>query len=230
MLEVSRIDDLYLRQFDTLVTLRQFHQSVLARLGIVVAFHRRRRSAQQHFRIELRIKMCQHDGGTAGMITGGRILLLVTGLVFLVDNDQSQSLEGQEYGTAGAENDIVRIGRQLFLPDFHAFGIGILRMVDAQTIAEDALQTLHHLHRQRYLRQEVEYLFLAFESLADEVDVDFRLTRPRNSMQQRHLFLHLLHQNVVIGILLSSTEGLDEVRTIVATMIQATNFYLVGFE
>ena len=88
------------------------------------------------------------------MIAGHGILLLVRSLVLLVDDDQSETLERQKYGTAGTEDDIVGILRELFLPNLHAFCIGVFRVVDAEAVAEDVLQTFHDLNGKGNLRQE----------------------------------------------------------------------------
>ena len=73
------------------------------------------------------------------MVAGHGILLLIRGLMFLIDNHQSEVLEGQEHSTARAKDDIVRVLGELLLPDFHALGIGILGVVDAEAVAEDVL-------------------------------------------------------------------------------------------
>ena len=44
-------------------------------------------------------------------------------------------------------------------------------MIDAQTVAEDALQALHHLNGEGYFWQEIEHLFLTLQGTLDEVDV-----------------------------------------------------------
>ena len=49
-----------------------------------------------------------------------------------------QPTEGQEHRRTHAKDDVVVVLRQLFLPDFHALGIGKLRVVDSQPMAEDA--------------------------------------------------------------------------------------------
>ena len=82
-------------------------------------------------------------------------MLLVARLVFLINDDQSQALERQEHRRARSKDDVIGIGRQLLLPYLHTLGIGIFGMIDAQAVAEDALQALHHLHRQGDFRQQV---------------------------------------------------------------------------
>ena len=65
------------------------------------------------------------------MIAGHGILLFITGLVLLIDYHQTQILERQQHGTARPQNHIIRMLGELFLPDLHPLGIGILAVIDA---------------------------------------------------------------------------------------------------
>ena len=150
--------------------------------------------------------------------------------MLLVDDDKAQVPEGQEHGRTGTEDDVVRVARQLFLPDFYAFGIRILRVVDAQTVAEDALQTVHHLHRQRYLWQQVEHLLVTLQGPLDEVDVYLRLARTRHAVQQGDLLLHHRHQDFVVRPLLGRRQGLYQLRPVFAAVVQPSHLHLVGFQ
>ena len=146
------------------------------------------------------------------MIAGHGILLLIGSLVFLVDDDQSETLERQENSTAGTEDDIVGILGELFLPDLHAFGIGILGVVDAETIAEDMLQTLHDLNSQGYLWQEVEHLLLLFKRLTNQMDINLRLAAGGDTMKKGHVLFEKRELYLVIGILLVRTQRFDIVK------------------
>ena len=91
MLQVGNIYNLYLRQFYSLIAFLQLHQSIFAGHGVMVALQRGRSRTQQHlwcFSFFFHLST-QHDSHTAGMIAGRRVLLLIAGLVFLVDNDQA---------------------------------------------------------------------------------------------------------------------------------------------
>ena len=103
-------------------------------------------------------------------------------------------------------------------------------MVDAQTGAEDALQALHHLNGQGYFGQQVEHLLVALQGLLYQVDVELRLTARRDAVQQGDVLLHHLHEDGVIGVALCLAERLDEVRTIVAAMVQSTYLHLIAFQ
>ena len=95
--------------------------------------------------------------------------------MFLVDDDETETLKGQEHGTTGPEDDIVRITGELLLPNLHPFGIRVLGVVDTETVAKDMLQALHNLYSQGDLWQEIEHLLLLLEGLTYQVDIDFCL-------------------------------------------------------
>ena len=73
------------------------------------------------------------------MVTRCRVLLLIRLLMLFVHNDQPQMTERQEDGRTNAYNYIVRLSRQLFLPNLDTFGIGKLGMVHAHAVAEHAV-------------------------------------------------------------------------------------------
>ena len=145
MLQVTGIHHLNLRQFNTLIALFQFHQSILSRFGIVVRLQCRRSRTKQGL-------SPQHDSRTTRMITRHGVLLLIRCLVLLVNNHESQALEGQKHRTSRTEYHIIRILRELLLPYLHTLSITVFRVIDAQPLTEHTLQALHHLHRQRNLR------------------------------------------------------------------------------
>ena len=107
MLEILDVDNLYLRQFDALIALKEFHETVLACGSIMVGLNGRCRCAQQNLCAH---HLSKHDGCATGMVARGRILLLIGGLMLLVDNHQTKILKGQEYGTTSSEDDVVRMG------------------------------------------------------------------------------------------------------------------------
>ena len=162
------------------------------------------------------------------MITGCRVLLLVAGLVLLVDDDESEVLEGQEDGTAGTEDDVVGIAGELLLPYLHTLGIAVLRVIDAKPVAEDAAQTVHHLDGQRYLGQQVEHLTVLLQLALYEVDVYLGLAAGGDTVKQRHLVLHHREQYLVIGLLLWCCQSLDVLGMGLAAVVQTTHLHLVS--
>ena len=91
VLQVAGVNHLYLRQLDALVSLLKRDQGVLAGLGVMPRLCAGGGSAQEHFGA---VHPGQHDGRRASMVAGGRVLLLIAGLVLLVDDDQAEALEG----------------------------------------------------------------------------------------------------------------------------------------
>ena len=57
-------------------------------------------------------------------------------------------------------------------------------MVDAQTVAEDSPQTVHHLHGQGYLGQQVEYLSVLLNLALYKMNVYLGLTAGGDAMEQ----------------------------------------------
>ena len=146
------------------------------------------------------------------MIAGNGFLLLVAGLVLLINDDKAEVPEGQEDRGAHAQDDVVGVGGELLLPELLTLGIAVLRVVDAQTVAEDTAQAVHHLHRQRYLGQQVKHLLVAVNGLLNKVDVDLRLSAASHAVQQHHAVLQPLHLQLVQRIGLWLGELLDELR------------------
>ncbi len=97
--QVLDINDLDGRQRHILVALVEADVAVLARLGVPIALARRGRRTQQDLGSA---ELGQDDGGGAGVIAWRRVHLLETLLVLLIDDDEAQSLEGQEEGASGA--------------------------------------------------------------------------------------------------------------------------------
>ena len=150
--------------------------------------------------------------------------------MFFVNNDKPKTLEGQEDSTAGTKNHIVGILGELLLPDFNTFGISIFRMVDAQTVTKDTLETIHHLNSKRNLGQKIEHLLFLFEDLLDEVDIDLRLTARRDAVKQCNRFLEERKLYLVECLLLGQTKRLDLFGMGFPTMVQAPHFLFVGLD
>ena len=119
---------------------------------------------------------------------------------------------------------------ELFLPDFDTLGIRILTVIDAKTIAKDMLKTLHNLDSKGNLRQKVEHLFLLFQCLTDEMDIDLCLSAGGNSMKQGHILFQERELYLVIGILLDRTQGLDVLQMRIAAVIQPTHLKFIGLQ
>ena len=143
------------------------------------------------------------------MIARRWVLLLERSLVLLVDDNESQVLEWQEDGTSCTKNDIVGMPRHLLLPYLDSLRITILRVVDAQSVAKDTVQSLHDLDREGDFWQEIEHLLMLIESLFDEMDIHLGLATGGNAMQEYHILLHHLKENLVVSFLLGYGKWFD---------------------
>ena len=118
----------------------------------------------------------QDNGCGAGMITGIRFGLLVTGFMLLIHNDQTYIRDREEDGTACSENhemlgDLIV---DLFVSLF-AFCIGESAMIDDELIAEDLLQAGGELGSQGNLRNEIEHVLPLRQLRLNQMNVYIRL-------------------------------------------------------
>ncbi|CDF21703.1 uncharacterized protein BN736_01468 [Prevotella sp. CAG:617] len=196
LLDVLHLDD---RQLDVAVALRQAHQAVFARQGVVVALDGRCGRAQQHLGA---VEAGGHGGHVAGVVARGGVLLLVGGFVLLVHDNQAEPPEGQEERRAHAQNQAVGLVGELLLPDFHALGVGKLGVVHAHLLAKHARHALHDLRGQGYFGQQVEHLLAAAQAALDELGVDFGLSARGDAVKQADVLLPEHVQNFVKSLLL----------------------------
>ena len=145
------------------------------------------------------------------MVARSGILLFEGSLVLFVYDDESQILKRQEDGTSCTQNYIIGMIRELFLPDFYTLSITIFRMVDAQPVAENSMKALHDLYGQSDFRQKIEHLLMLLYGFSDKMNVDFRLSAGCHTMKQYNILFHHLHQDTIIGILLSQGERFNQV-------------------
>ena len=164
------------------------------------------------------------------MIPWCRILLLVTGLMFLINNDESQALEWEKDSTAGSQDNVVGIARQLLLPYLHALGITVFRMINTQPVAKYSLQALHHLYGKCNFRHEIKHLSMLFQFALDEMDKYFRLTTRCHAMQERDTLLHKRKEYLIIGFLLGRVQCLNLLRMWLTAMIQPPHFNFIGLQ
>ena len=215
-----------LRQLYFFIPFFQFHQPVLAGSCIIPGFNGRSSGTQQCLGT---IHRCQNDCRVPGMIAGSGILLLIGILMFLVHNHQSKIAERKENGRTDSQNDIISFFRQLLLPDFHPFGIGEFRVVNAQTIAEYALQAFCNLGGKGYLRQQIQYLFSLPDGLFYQMDIDFCFSAGSHSMQQTDILrLETLH-NLIMRQLLMFIQGIHR-KGFPNNSTQPSHFLLVNFK
>ena len=97
-------------------------------------------------------------------------------------------------------------------------------------IAEHALQTLHDLHSQCYLGQQIENLLVLLKGLADEMDINLRLAAGGNPVEQGDRFAQEAHQDFVVCILLDLAQGLDTVKMWFATVVETSDLHLISLK
>ena len=146
--QVFGVHDVDGGQLEVLVALRHGDEAVLAQFHVAVGLDGGCRRAEHHLRSA---PVCHHHGDGPCVVAWGGVLLLERCLVLLVDDDEPQTLVGQEDSGTCAEYNVVGPVAELLLPDFHAFGIGVFGVVDANATAEDVLQSLCYLHCKGYL-------------------------------------------------------------------------------
>ena len=86
MAQILDINNSDLRQTEVTVTGGEVDQSILTLRGIIITLHRGGGCSEQGLGTEI---MGEHDGCTPRMITGCRVLLLITRFMLLIDNHQS---------------------------------------------------------------------------------------------------------------------------------------------
>ena len=97
----------------------------------------------------------QHDCSIAGMVTRGRILLLIRIFMFLIHNDQSQVLEWQEERRTYTQHYHRFVPMQEFVPYFHTLVIREFRMIYQELITEQFSQPFGDLRRNSYFRKHI---------------------------------------------------------------------------
>ena len=126
-----------------------------------------------------------HDRHVAPVVEG-RLRLLEGGLVLLVDHHEPQVGKGREDGRAGADDDAglphrhghprveALAGRQVAVPD-HDLGA---------EVREPGAQATDGLGRERHLGHQEEGRAAFLDDLADQGDVDLRLARARDAVEE----------------------------------------------
>ena len=136
-----QVDERHFRQLNILVSPGHTNQTVLTGKGVMVGLDGRRSRSEQHLGALL---VSQHNSGRTRMVTRGRFLLLVAGLMFLIDDDETQPAEGQENGRTGTY-DQSRLRMELLAIYLSPEAIAHARMIDHDLVTKHALQTIGEL-------------------------------------------------------------------------------------
>ena len=92
------------------------------------------------------------------------------------------------------------------------------------------MQAACHLHRQRYLGQQIEHLLAFVDGFLYKVDVYLGLAARRYAVQQHYVLLVELAADAVLSRFLRRAERLDALGVILTGGVQTANFAMVKFE
>src|SRR5690606_24072581 len=126
-------------------------------------------------------------------VIGDAVFLLEGGIVFLVDDDETEIGEGQEERRARADDD----GHAAFrdaAPDTAALARCKIRMPLRRTATEPRLETFEELARECDLRQQDQHLLLPPKRFRHRLEIDFRLAGTRNAVEKRRREALRLHR------------------------------------
>ena len=137
--------------------------------------------AEHHGRVP---EMAAHHRHVAGLV-GDALLLLVALVVLLIDDDQPKIGEGQEQRRARADHEL-RLVLGDRAPDAAAQRRRHAGMPLGGARAETLLATGDELRGERDLGHEHEDLPAARERGGDRLEIDFRLARAGDAVEQRH--------------------------------------------
>ena len=166
------------------VALGQLRTPVLPRRGIRPRLHRRRGAPQQ--RMPAR-QPRHHHGAVPCVVARRRVRLLVARIVLLVDHDQLQVFQRQEERRPRPDHELAPLRTAQTEVRFRAPAVRELRVVGRNTAPEDPLHAFDQLRRQGDLRNQQQHVPAPRQHLGDQVDVDLRLPRARDTLQQRRL-------------------------------------------
>ena len=82
--------------------------------------------------------MGKHNGRVAGIVARSRLLLFVTGFMFLIYNDEAEILLWQKDRGTHSYNQLKRLVATLLLPYFQSLCISASGVINAHFIAKNA--------------------------------------------------------------------------------------------
>ena len=192
------------RELHILVTLGELHVTVASFSCLMVHLEAGRGGAEQCL---CTTHVGEHQGGIAGMVAWGWLLLLVALLVFFIDDDESEVLEGEQDAGTNAKNKPIRLGGGLPLIDIQPLCIGEFGVIDPHAVAEDVVETFRNLGSEGNFGKEVKHLLPFTQIVVDEVDVDFCFARRGYAVEEDCAFRLESSFNFGKGGLLGRGEG-----------------------
>ena len=140
----------------------------------------RRGAAQQQHRARALRAL---PGDLAGVVAGAAVGL-VAALVFLIDDEDADIRKRREHRRARAD-DHARLARADAPPFVEMLSLRKAGMEDGRVRAEALMEPGDHLRREGDLRHEDDGAFAQFQRPAHQADVDLRLARAGDAVQQK---------------------------------------------
>ena len=175
------VDDRDLRQRTIVDSPLQHDPRVAASHGVVMAFHRRCRRAQDDQRAG---SLPSYDGDIPAVIAR-TLFLLVRGIVLLIDDDEADSIEGREDGRPRA-NDDVHVTLTNPLPLIMALTRGETAVLNGHVMSERAAECGCGPWRESNLWNQHEHRPPGCAHVLGQSHVHLGLAAARHAVQQRH--------------------------------------------
>src|ERR1700720_4595085 len=162
-------------------TLRQLEPEISAAFSLRIAFEGRRGAAEDNgHAAQLRPK-----NGNISRVIADSVLLFERGIVFLVDDDQSEARQGREHGQTGSDEKLY-LSPCRGKPASPALESSEPTVQRANTKGgQRGRDTLFELRRQIDLRYQQERLPARVDHPCGSGQVNLGLAAPGNSLQQR---------------------------------------------
>jgi hypothetical protein len=147
------------------------------------AFQRGRGAAQDD---GARFALRAQDGNVTRMVAR-RLVLLVRAFVLLIDNDNSEPVDGRKHGASGSNNDARRTGMDLvpFVVAFACREMAVENRHFTLDAREARFEPLDGLRSEGNLRHKYERGAAEAHCMPDSLKINFRLTASRYAKQQQ---------------------------------------------
>ena len=126
-------------------------------------------------------------------------MLLETGFVFFVHDDQAQFGQRKQHRGPRTYNELTALGIQHRHPRFCALPVREAAVVNVNDISEEPTQTLDQLGCQGNLRHQEQDLLSCREHLGNEVRVNLGLAGSRDAVQQHRLPFDEARVNFIVS-------------------------------
>ena len=162
------------------ITFCKCGKTIFLRSGIEPTFKRRGRATQEGMTTD---SLCQPNSHITCRIARSGLGLLITRIMLLIDQNQLQMTKRQEDGRTNPHHKLTT--RRSFQTQItlRASLIRQTRVVSRYTRSENALHTFDELSRKCNLGHQQQHISSTRQHLGNQVNIDLRLTRPRNTMK-----------------------------------------------